>query len=101
MLLPRADAQIIFTIQRIQPYTIRAMKHLLPVLSAAALAATSLSGQQPSPGAGQAPERPISANRLINAQDEPQNWLLMNGDYGSLRYSKLKGITRDNVGGLR
>jgi len=77
------------------------MKHLLPVLSAAALAATSLSGQQPSSGAGQAPERPISANRLINAQDEPQNWLLMNGDYGSLRYSKLKGITRDNVGGLR
>ena len=43
----------------------------------------------------------VNEDRLINAQNEPQNWLLMNGDYGSLRYSKLTQINRENVGGLR
>ena len=33
--------------------------------------------------------------------NEPQNWLLMNGDYGSTRYSKLTQINRDNVKNLR
>ncbi len=39
----------------------------------------------------------VNRDRLINAQNEPQNWLLMNGDYGSQRYSKLTQINRDNV----
>ena len=43
----------------------------------------------------------VNRDRLINAQNEPQNWLLMNGDYGSQRYSKLTQINRDNVGDLR
>src|ERR1044071_8006536 len=45
----------------------------------------------------------ITANRdrLVNAQNEPQNWLMMNGDYGSMRYSKLTQINRDNVKNLR
>ena len=43
----------------------------------------------------------VNKDRLINAQNEPQNWLLMNGDYGSLRYSKLTQINRDNVKDLR
>ena len=43
----------------------------------------------------------VSRNRLINAQNEPQNWLLMNGDYGSQRYSKLTQVNRDNVKNLR
>ena len=43
----------------------------------------------------------VNRDRLINAQNEPQNWLLMNGDYGSQRYSKLTQINRDNVGELR
>ena len=43
----------------------------------------------------------VNKDRLINAQNEPQNWLLMNGDYGSLRYSKLTQINRDNVKNLR
>ena len=33
--------------------------------------------------------------------NEPQNWLMMNGDYGSTRYSKLAQINRDNVKNLR
>jgi alcohol dehydrogenase (cytochrome c) len=43
----------------------------------------------------------VSQDRLINAMNEPQNWLLMNGDYGSTRYSKLSQINRDNVKNLR
>jgi len=43
----------------------------------------------------------VSQDRLINASNEPQNWLLMNGDYGSTRYSKLTQINRDNVKNLR
>src|SRR6188474_3789068 len=43
----------------------------------------------------------VNKERLINALNEPQNWLLMNGDYGSLRYSKLTQINRDNVKNMR
>src|ERR1700719_4667986 len=43
----------------------------------------------------------VNKDRLINAQNEPQNWLMMNGDYGSTRYSKLTQINRDNVKNLR
>lgn len=43
----------------------------------------------------------VNRDRLINAANEPQNWLLMNGDYGSTRYSRLTQIDRGNVGGLR
>jgi alcohol dehydrogenase (cytochrome c) len=43
----------------------------------------------------------VSKDRLINALNEPQNWLLMNGDYGSLRYSKLAQINRETVKNLR
>ena len=43
----------------------------------------------------------VTQDRLINSQNEPQNWLLMNGDYGSQRYSKLTQIDRDNVRNLR
>ena len=43
----------------------------------------------------------VNSDRLLNAQNEPQNWLIMNGDYGSMRYSKLTQINRDNVKNLR
>ena len=43
----------------------------------------------------------VNKDRLINAQNEPQNWLLMNGDYANTRYSKLTQINRDNVKNLR
>ena len=33
-------------------------------------------------------------DRLINAQNEPQNWLMMNGDCGSMRYSNFRSIAR-------
>ncbi len=43
----------------------------------------------------------VSQDRLINAANEPQNWLHMNGDYAATRYSKLSQINRDNVKNLR
>src|SRR6266699_2375797 len=43
----------------------------------------------------------VNRDRLVNAQNEPQNWLMMNGDYGSTRYSKLSQINRENVKSLR
>src|SRR5713101_8761160 len=43
----------------------------------------------------------VNRDRLINSANEPQNWLMMNGDYGSTRYSKLGQINRDNVKNLR
>ena len=43
----------------------------------------------------------VNKDRLVNAMNEPQNWLLMNGDYGSTRYSKLTQINRKNVKNLR
>jgi alcohol dehydrogenase (cytochrome c) len=39
----------------------------------------------------------VNRDRLVNSANEPQNWLMMNGDYGSTRYSKLAQINRDNV----
>jgi alcohol dehydrogenase (cytochrome c) len=43
----------------------------------------------------------VNRDRLINSQNEPQNWLMMNGDYASTRYSKLSQINRQNVKDLR
>src|SRR5215510_1853734 len=43
----------------------------------------------------------VNRERLLNAQNEPQNWLMMNGDYGSQRYSKLTQINRENAKDLR
>jgi len=43
----------------------------------------------------------VNKERLLNSDKEPQNWLMMNGDYGSTRYSKLTQMNRDNVKGLR
>src|SRR5437899_1544981 len=45
-------------------------------------------------------ERDITAERLRNADKEPDNWLLYGGTYRSLRYSPLDQINTHNVGGL-
>ena len=43
----------------------------------------------------------ISAQRLKNADAEPQNWLLPFGNYSSWSHSSLKLIDRSNVGNLK
>src|SRR5947199_1339028 len=61
-------------------------------VSAVALGAATLAAQY---------TMTVNRDRLINAQNEPQNWLMMNGDYGSARYSKLSQINRETVKNLR
>ena len=43
---------------------------------------------------------PVTAERLVNAVDEPHNWLMYSGDYKSRRYSGLDQIHRRNAEGL-
>src|SRR5262245_8245153 len=71
-----------------------ARTRILVALAGAAVASTILSA-----AAGYTIT--VSQDRLNNAQNEPQNWLLMNGDYGATRFSKLTQINRENVKDLR
>ena len=59
------------------------------------LAATwTLSGQTPA-GA------PVTYQRLLNADQEPGNWLMYSGNYQGWRFSKLNQITAQNARNLR
>jgi len=42
----------------------------------------------------------VTFERLLNAADEPQNWLNYSATYDNQRYSRLDQINRDNVGEL-
>lgn len=44
-----------------------------------------------------APPPRVTFERLVDASDEPQNWLTYGGDYTSRRFSRLVGIDRENV----
>ena len=41
--------------------------------------------------------RSVTTDRLVNAEAEPQNWLMYSGDYKSRRYTRLDEINRQNV----
>lgn len=43
----------------------------------------------------------VSFERILNAADEPENWLTYNGGYMSQRYSQLDQVTPDNVDNLK
>jgi len=43
----------------------------------------------------------VTSERLLNATDEPQNWLTHHGTYDAKRFSSLDEITKDNVDGLK
>src|SRR5712664_292773 len=72
----------------------------LATLACAALAGVSITALTASQPAAQY-KMTVNKERLLNATNEPQNWLMMNGDYGSQRYSKLTQINRNNVKTLR
>src|SRR5437899_3460223 len=72
--------------------TLRLTFAALLAIAAVALAAATVAAQY---------SMTVNKDRLVNAQNEPQNWLMMNGDYGSMRYSKLSQISRENVKNLR
>jgi alcohol dehydrogenase (cytochrome c) len=46
---------------------------------------------------GAALKAPVTADRLLAAAKEPENWLTYSGGYASQRYSTLAGITPANV----
>ena len=43
---------------------------------------------------------PVTPKRLINAETEPQNWMMYCGNYKSQRYSRLDQVNRLNVAQL-
>ena len=52
------------------------------------------------PGALWAQSAPVTYDRLLHAEAEPQNWLTYSGNYNSRRYSTLAQIDRQNVNSL-
>ena len=43
----------------------------------------------------------VTYERMLHANDEPQNWLTYSGGYASMRYSELKDLTKENVKDLQ
>ena len=43
---------------------------------------------------------PVTWERLVNAADEPENWMMYSGTLDSQRYSRLDQINKDNVSDL-
>ena len=59
-------------------------------------------GQEPSSNAGNMTPAfsPVTWERLVNAADEPENWLMYSGTLDSQRFSRLDQIHNRNVGNL-
>lgn len=68
-------------------------------LLAAMLAATTTLGF--TMGAQAQAFAPTTTDRLLNADAEPHNWLLYNGNYSNWHYSQLDQINKENVADLR
>src|SRR6266436_6712389 len=87
-------------LETLREYAMRRRFGIVGITARTAMAGASLAALAIS---AQAAEYKMTVNRdrLINSANEPQNWLMMNGDYGSTRYSKLAQINRDNVKNLR
>ena len=51
--------------------------------------------------AGPASAADVTPQRLVNADKEPQNWLMNHRTYDGQRYSPLARIDKDNVKGLK
>jgi len=67
----------------------------------AAAQPTTAQGQTPESGAGMtASFNPVTWERLLNAADEPENWLMYSGTLDSQRFSGLDQIHNRNVGDL-
>ena len=74
-----------------------------------AMAVVLLAAAQPAAAQGQTPEsgagmtasfNPVTWERLLNAADEPENWLMYSGTLDSQRFSGLDQIHNRNVGDL-
>lgn len=73
------------------------MKRLVFVITLIASFPLAISGQD-----GDGPSlTPVTWERLLNAAEEPENWLMYNGTLDSQRFSGLDQIHNRNVGGLQ
>ena len=71
------------------------------ILFVALLASASLvTAQEPAAGDGAPGFEPVTWERLVNAADEPHNWLMYNGTLDSQRFSGLDQIDATNVANL-
>jgi len=83
-----------------------AARGLLAVALLAALAACQADVPTPGAAAGAAAtEEPVARGeltfeRLVNADQEPENWLMYSGDYSGRRHSALDQVNGDTVEGL-
>ena len=59
-----------------------------------------VAGQESSPNIATPSLTPVTWERLVNAADEPHNWLMYSGTLDSQRVSRLDSIHNRNVGGL-
>lgn len=66
-----------------------------------ALAAALLASTASTAALAQSPQEQTTAERLLNAGKEPQNWLTHHGAYNSHRFSTLDQINKDTVKGLK
>ena len=69
---------------------------------AAALFATApfTAAQAPADGGGVPQFAPVTWERLLNAADEPHNWLMYSGTLDSKRFSRLDQVDRSSVADL-
>ncbi len=72
----------------------------LATLMALFAAVQPVAAQAPSPGEGVPFFSPVTWERLVNAADEPHNWLMYSGTLDSKRFSRLDQIHNRNVAGL-
>ncbi len=57
--------------------------------------------QEPAAVEGMPAFSPVTWERLVNAADEPENWLMYSGTFDSQRFSRLDQIDTSNVAGLK
>ena len=81
------------------PFTLRTCLAFLLGLAQIALSANS-SAQEPAAGTGAPGFEPVTWERLVNAADEPHNWLMYNGTLDSRRFSRLDQVDTANVADL-
>ena len=74
------------------------MKRLFTVLSLIIIGSFGVvGGQDQSSGTATPAFVPVTWERLVNAADEPQNWLMYSGTFDSRRYSGLDQVHNRNV----
>jgi len=72
----------------------------LIVVATAIIAIQPATGQEAATGSAVPLLSPVTWERLVNAADEPHNWLMYSGTLSSQRFSRLDQITNENVAQL-